>query len=174
MTPTPPATADVTRRRFLGRLTGLIAAAIGAALALPVVGYLIGPSFRRKSAGRLSAGTVTGLLPGQAVQREVVVETLDGWMKSQTTKGIWVAKLPTGELRVYNPHCTHLGCAYRWNPGDGRFQCPCHGGVYDLEGRVVAGPPPRPLDTLEYRIEDERLVVTYEDFQIGTSKKTPL
>jgi menaquinol-cytochrome c reductase iron-sulfur subunit len=75
---------------------------------------------------------------------------------------------------AYNPHCTHLGCAYRWNSGTRHFECPCHGGVYDLDGRVVAGPPPRPLDRLDVHVEGDELAVRYVDFQSGVSKTTPL
>jgi len=163
-----------TRRRFLGRLTGLIAAVIGTILAVPAVGYLIGPSWRRVSATRASAGTIADLPVDQPVQREVVIETHDGWLKDQNTKGVWVVKRSTGEINVYNPHCTHLGCAYKWSRDEQRFLCPCHGGVYDLNGRVLAGPPPRPLDTMEHTIDGDRLIVTYVDFKSGASKKIPI
>ena len=44
--------------------------------------------------------------------------------------------------------CPHLGCGYRWDDADHHFKCPCHGSVYDIAGKVVGGPPPRPLDAL--------------------------
>ena len=163
-----------TRREFLGRVTGLIAAAIGAVMAVPAAGYLIGPAWRRATPPWAGAGTIADLPTDQPVQREVVIETQDGWLKSEQTKGVWVAKLSTGEIRVYNPHCTHLGCAFKWNQDKQQFLCPCHGGVYDLNGRVLAGPPPRPLDTMEYKIEGDRLIVNYADFKSGASKKSPI
>lgn len=56
--------------------------------------------------------------------------------------------------------CTHLGCTVQWSPADQRFYCPCHGSVYDHEGRVVAGPAPRPLDWFEVSLaKDGRLRV---------------
>ncbi|HUJ79106.1 MAG TPA: ubiquinol-cytochrome c reductase iron-sulfur subunit [Nitrospiria bacterium] len=163
-----------TRREFFSLLTGWIAAAIGATLAVPAVGYFIGPALKRKTPGWLNAGAIAGLSTDQPVQREVVAETVEGWYTTQSTKGVWVVKLSTGEIQVYNPHCTHLGCAYAWNPDAHQFQCPCHGGVYNLDGRVIAGPPPRPLDTLEYRVEGDTLEVKYEDYKSGTHDKTPL
>ncbi|MFQ6672701.1 MAG: ubiquinol-cytochrome c reductase iron-sulfur subunit, partial [Candidatus Tectimicrobiota bacterium] len=54
---------------------------------------------------------------------------------------------------VFHTHCTHVGCPTNWSAQAGRFFCPCHGGVFDKEGRVQAGPPPRPLDRHEVRIE---------------------
>jgi cytochrome b6-f complex iron-sulfur subunit len=59
-----------------------------------------------------------------------------------------------GELFALSPVCTHLGCLVRWNPFDNRFDCPCHGGKYDIRGNVIEGPPPRPLTRLPYRIEN--------------------
>jgi menaquinol-cytochrome c reductase iron-sulfur subunit len=163
-----------TRRDFFGILTGWIVAAIGATLAVPAVGYFIGPALKRKTLGWLHAGSISTLVPDQPVQREVEVGTQEGWFTTQTIKGVWVVKRSTGEIRVYNPHCTHLGCAYKWNPSAHQFQCPCHGGVYDLDGRVIAGPPPRPLDTLNYQIEGTQLEVKYEDFKSGTPNRIPL
>ncbi len=166
--------ATTTRREFFGLLSGWIAAAIGAMVAVPAVGYLIGPALRRTLPTQAGAGTIADLPLNQPVQREVVIETRDGWLKGGSTKGVWVVKLSTGEIRVYNPHCTHLGCAFAWNRDQERFLCPCHGGVYDLDGRVLAGPPPRPLDTMEHTIDGDRLIVTYVDFKSGASKKIPI
>lgn len=167
-------TDTTTRRRFLGRLTGVVAAVIGAIVAVPAAGYLIGPALRRASATRAGAGTIAGLPVDQPVQREVVVETRDGWLKGEQTRGVWVVKRSTGEISVYNPHCTHLGCAFNWSQEKRQFLCPCHGGVYDLDGRVLAGPPPRPLDRMEHTVEDGRLIVTYVDFKSGASQKIPI
>ena len=50
--------------------------------------------------------------------------------------------------------CAHLGCPVRWVPASERFICPCHGGVYDLQGVRVGGPPPRPLDRFFTRLHE--------------------
>lgn len=79
-----------------------------------------------------------------------------------------------GGYRAFSLICTHLGCVVRWVPegGDGKaartlssgknpglFVCPCHGGVFDAEGRVIDGPPPRPLERLEVRVRDGRVFI---------------
>ena len=51
------------------------------------------------------------------------------------------------------------------------LQIPLHRGVYDIDGDVLSGPPPRPLDRLDFRIEDGDLRVNYRDFKAGTPKK---
>jgi Rieske Fe-S protein len=55
-------------------------------------------------------------------------------------------------LRLLSGTCTHGGCLVGWRDDRNRFLCPCHGGTYDVQGAVVSGPPPRPLDELPVRI----------------------
>jgi len=50
--------------------------------------------------------------------------------------------------------CTHLGCIVHWDKTTQHFACPCHGGVYDRTGNVISGPPPRPLDHYEVKVEN--------------------
>jgi cytochrome b6-f complex iron-sulfur subunit len=57
-----------------------------------------------------------------------------------------------GRLLVLSPRCSHLGCFVNYNPLKEEFHCPCHGGRYDITGRVLAGPPPEPLSRLPWRI----------------------
>ncbi len=53
--------------------------------------------------------------------------------------------------RIFNATCTHLGCLVRWDAASQRFLCPCHGGTYDADGKVISGPPPAAL--LEHKTE---------------------
>jgi Rieske Fe-S protein len=56
-------------------------------------------------------------------------------------------------LRALSTVCPHLGCRVRWEGDQQRFFCPCHNGVFDREGNVVSGPPPRALDRYEVELE---------------------
>ena len=59
-------------------------------------------------------------------------------------------KTGRGELKAYSQVCTHLSCAVIPKPAEGVMDCPCHHGRFDAEtGRVLAGPPPRPLPVIE-------------------------
>jgi menaquinol-cytochrome c reductase iron-sulfur subunit len=62
---------------------------------------------------------------------------------------------------VFNPRCTHLGCAYRWDARREQFACPCHGGTFAISGEVTGGPPPRALTKLSSKIEDGTLRVRF-------------
>ena len=58
--------------------------------------------------------------------------------------------------------CSHLGCRVRWDAPRKQFLCPCHGGVYDRDGKVVAGPPPRGLDPVNVRLNPQTSEIEVE------------
>jgi cytochrome b6-f complex iron-sulfur subunit len=61
-----------------------------------------------------------------------------------------VIHAPDGRIRAFNAVCTHLECTVEYRPQKADIFCNCHNGVYDLNGRNVSGPPPRPLE--EYKV----------------------
>ncbi|MEJ2688901.1 MAG: ubiquinol-cytochrome c reductase iron-sulfur subunit [Deltaproteobacteria bacterium] len=63
------------------------------------------------------------------------------------------------DLFVLSPSCSHLGCLVNWNDLKREFDCPCHGGRYDMAGKVIGGPPPKPLTRLPYVIKEGFLYV---------------
>jgi Rieske Fe-S protein len=79
-------------------------------------------------------------------------------------RGVPVQVVRDGErLRAISTVCPHLGCRVRWEGDKDRFFCPCHNGVFDREGRVVSGPPPRPLDRYEVEIVDGSVYLKVKD-----------
>ena len=62
-------------------------------------------------------------------------------------------------IRAMSATCTHLGCQVQWDAKGKKFRCPCHGGVYAADGTVLEGPPPRPLQTIDARIESDSSVL---------------
>ena len=65
----------------------------------------------------------------------------------------------TGQYRAFTAVCTHLGCTVQYRPDLHEIWCPCHNGIYDLQGRNVSGPPPRPLAQYQVHIQGEDIVV---------------
>ncbi len=92
-------------------------------------------------------------------------------------RAVWVVTKDGENFTVFNPRCTHLTCAYNWKeegPHKGHFFCPCHDAVFDINGEVLGGPPPRPLDTLPAKVEKGRLFTIYKDFRVGIAEKIEL
>jgi len=162
------------RRTFLVRITGFIMGLIGLALSIPLVGYVISPAFQRRVQEWAEAGSSDELAVGVPRELSYVVTLNDGWLKTNATKSIWAVRQPDGTVTVFSPLCTHLGCGYHWDSGDLTFKCPCHGSIFDLNGKVVAGPAPRPLDRLPVKMENGRLFVLYKEFKAGTPQQIEL
>ena len=95
-------------------------------------------------------------------------------MENKAVKAVWAVRQSDRQVKVFSPICPHLGCGVRWNQRDGQFQCPCHGSTYDRNGHVVAGPAPRPLDELPWKIEDGELKVIYKEFKAGLTTQVEL
>lgn len=63
------------------------------------------------------------------------------------------------DVRAFSAICTHEGCVVGWNAEQQRIRCPCHGGVFDVMGQVVEGPPPAPLYSFEVEIRDGKVYI---------------
>jgi menaquinol-cytochrome c reductase iron-sulfur subunit len=163
-----------TRRSFFVKTTAFLSSLIGISLAIPFLGYVIGPALGRRPQDWVSLGKADQLPVDEPQALDYTMTVKDGWQKSQVTKGTWAVKRPDGQITVYSPICPHLGCGYRWDQKDRLFKCPCHGSIYDMEGAVKAGPAPRPLDTLPSKVENGELYVMYQEFKSGLSKKVEL
>lgn len=75
-----------------------------------------------------------------------------------------------GTLNIFAVNCSHLGCSVQYSPDVRRFQCPCHGSQFDVDGQVVHGPAVYPLSNLEWKPganPDEIVVSSYQLKGIG-------
>ena len=124
--------SKVSRRGFLDWLMTCGLVVWGVAIIAPVIGY-IWPAQRRG--------------PGvQTVSAGKAEEFADWQTKTIAVSGhpVIVIRTPQG-FRAYSAVCTHLGCIVGWDAQRKQIACPCHAGFFDINGRVVSGPPPRPL-----------------------------
>ncbi|HEY5998146.1 MAG TPA: ubiquinol-cytochrome c reductase iron-sulfur subunit [bacterium] len=159
------------RRAFLRTTVGALSAAAAATLGLPIVRALfVAPPASGVAWSRV--GPVDALGAGSPL--EMKFETLgeDAFLRTPELRSVWAVRSGAGNIEVYSPVCPHLGCHYLWNPGSGRFECPCHASVFALDGRVLSGPAPRPLDTLEHRVDAGVLYVRWTQFRAGVARKT--
>jgi Rieske Fe-S protein len=141
------------RRRTLVLFVNATIALIGGGLSALLGAFAFG-SRTRASGGRwIRAGTTSDLKPDEPVARVLAVSRVDGWYRERSRETVFLVWDGDRTIRALSATCTHLGCQVRWEAKDKKFRCPCHGGVYAADGRVLEGPPPRPLDTIEARID---------------------
>ena len=141
-----------TRRRdFLDWLLSFSALAALATIAYPVWMFIFPPRrARRRASGAVLAAKASQVPPGSGVVFPL-----------GTRPGILV-HTSAGEWRAFSATCTHLSCTVRFRAEDQMLWCPCHDGLFDLGGRNVAGPPPRPLPAHRVSIRGEDVFVTEE------------
>jgi menaquinol-cytochrome c reductase iron-sulfur subunit len=136
-----------------------LGAMIGAALAIPAGVYLLFKPKAQKDAAWVQAADLTQLQikkPEEVVFRRTRV---DGWRTVNEKTTAWVVKTDENKAVVFSPNCTHLGCAYHWDAQANNFLCPCHTSEFSIDGKVLAGPAPRPLDRYQSRVDNGKLFI---------------
>ena len=149
----------ISRRNFLTFGVGAISGLIAVALGIPLVVAAISPALKKNAAEWIEVASVDAIRIGEPQKAEYTMLKKDGWVEEAVRKAVWIAAKDSQNMAVFDPRCTHLGCAYSWQPDKKRFFCPCHDGVFDIDGRVIGGPPPRPLDRYETKIEGGKLFI---------------
>ena len=146
---TAPATkaASINRREFLTYAWGA-ALAVLAVEGAAVSYFFMLPRFRAgEFGGAFRLGPVSSLPPAGTPR---TVGYTDG--------KFWLAHTDEGVKALYMV-CTHLGCLYKWSESNTRFECPCHGSKFTLDGDYIEGPAPRSLDQFEVRVLERGAVV---------------
>ena len=127
-----------TKRNFLKlTLWGSLVAFAGSIL-YPIFAYLKPPKQSDVEVSSVKAGKLSE------------IEKDSGKIVKFGTKPVILVRTASDELRAFSATCTHLDCTVQYRKDFGLIWCACHNGKYDLNGRNVSGPPPRPLD--EYRV----------------------
>jgi menaquinol-cytochrome c reductase iron-sulfur subunit len=162
------APTDPGRRAFLVRAVAGITGLIGAALAVPLAGFASAPGWQSSSPVRLlgraipptlhgegfvSVGALKDFVVGVPTRVVPVRRTTDAWVSGDAPVAAYVYRRSESEVTAFDIHCTHLGCPLDYIGAARRFLCPCHGGVFDREGEVMAGPPPQPMARFATRVE---------------------
>ncbi len=150
---------ESTRRRFYVSFIYGLAAVIGGTLSVPAFVYLFFPPKAKSAAEWVDAGDLSKI-PVNAPQ-EVVFQRkrVDGWKITAEKSTAWVVKTPSNEVVAFSPICTHLGCSIHWDDPTKKFVCPCHNSVFNMDGTVVGGPAPRPLDRFEVKVANNQLQI---------------
>jgi Rieske Fe-S protein len=88
---------------------------------------------------------------------------VNGWEKTVNSYGVFVLRKSQTEVVAFSNVCTHLGCRVNWQANKNQYICPCHDGHFDIDGKVVSGPPPRPLDTYATKVENGLLSIHFQE-----------
>ncbi|MBI4051976.1 MAG: ubiquinol-cytochrome c reductase iron-sulfur subunit [Elusimicrobia bacterium] len=155
--PSPDST--ISRRSFLQWAIFGLGGLIGAILGGAGLGYFISPAFKKKEEGWLDIGRADNFKPGLPIKVEFVERKRDAWVTTERRSSAWILTSNGKDFIVFDPRCTHLGCPYRWDEQKKQFLCPCHTAVFDVDGKVVSGPPPRPLDRFLVKVVGGQLLI---------------
>ena len=164
------------RRRFLAFLTTGLLASLAGLIVAPAVAFVTSPLRKRShpaESGFADAGPLDALTLNQWSLLPIDILRQDGWSKQNQKRSVWVLRHGPADtdISVLSPICTHLGCPISLSPDGSKFQCPCHGGIYNHDGAVISGPPPRAMDPLEFQIRDKHLWVRWQDFKISIPQR---
>ena len=149
----------LARRGFVVRIIQTIQAAIGGTLAFILGGAALAPSFARREETWLRAGDLDALPDNEPYAVTLRIARADGAAETVDRRVVYLVKTGPQQVRAIDSTCTHLGCRTRFNPETHLIECPCHGGVYDTQGQVVSGPPPKPLAEIPARVDGAAVLV---------------
>ena len=165
---------NLGRRNFLKRVSAFGAAVSAVLLSVPVLRAIFAPTASVvRTENWVKVADDTALLDiGVPVRVNFVQSVDDAWVESRTLSAVWLYTEDGEKFKAYNGHCTHLGCSYSYDLDKKTFFCPCHRGQFDPKtGKVLAGPPPRPLDELQVEVRDASVFVNYKDYRLGVPER---
>jgi menaquinol-cytochrome c reductase iron-sulfur subunit len=155
----------VTRRRFMTGVTHGAGAIAAGAFVLPAIGFAVGPIFEKHETTWQDVGAADSFPDDTYVPVTITIVEGIGEAGRSTAYVRRRGAQDTDKADQYNSfiaistRCMHVGCPVRYTPAAQRFICPCHGGVYDFQGKVTGGPPVRPLDRFYTQVKGGRVLL---------------
>ena len=153
-------TSNMSRRDFVTIVTTFLGTIMAAVIGLPGRAYLISPAMRtQKAEAWIPLGPLENYPIGKPAPFNFTRSTVNGWEKTVLSYGVFVLRKDESQVKVLSNICTHLGCRVSWHPHIQEYVSPCHDGHFDIDGNVTKGPPPRPLDQYETKVENGNLFI---------------
>ncbi len=121
---------DLTRRKFFARLSLALGGLCAVILAVPVVGFVIAPLFRKRPQAWVPVGKLDDFTIGRTVQVPYPDPSPLPWAGVTARSAAWLRRESPTQFTAFSVHCTHMGCPIRWLPAAKLFMCPCHGGGF--------------------------------------------
>jgi len=138
-----------TRRKFLNWFLGSTAGAFLVSVFYPLSRYLIPPKVQEST-----ARTVTLAIKPQEIKPN------SGQIFRFGSQPAILVSTPAGELKAFSAACTHLACIVQYRSDINHIWCACHNGHFDLNGKNIEGPPPKPLDEYSVNVRGDQIVVS--------------
>lgn len=139
---------DPGRRNFLDYLLGTSVVATLGAMLYPVIRFMVPPTITEAQQNSVVAGK----------SNEIAANT-GKIFKFGSKPGILI-RTQSGDLKAFSASCTHLDCIVQYDPAAKLIVCACHNGKYDLTGKNISGPPPRPLEEFTVNVKGDDITVT--------------
>jgi cytochrome b6-f complex iron-sulfur subunit len=136
------------RRSILKMFLGASVFASLSSFVYPVLRYLVPPAELNLGADQVLAATMNELKPNSSKVFRF------------GSKPALLLRTDTGEFKAMSAVCTHLSCTVQYRPDMKEIWCACHNGFYDINGKNVSGPPPRPLEQFAVHVKGEEIFVS--------------
>jgi Rieske Fe-S protein len=151
---------DVTRRKFLITGVAVMSGAIAATVGVPAILFVAGPAQEQGDAQEwIRLGSVGSVETGTQTLMKATIERRAGYLTTTEELSVFVSTESGTDFVALSNICTHLGCRVRWVDEQDGFFCPCHNAIFGPDGAVLQGPPPRPLDRFETKVEDGQIFI---------------
>jgi len=153
-------TKELSRRNFMQTAIWGIGGLIGIGFGVPAVAYVVGPSLKKQQSQTwMRLGATSKVELGTPTLFTFTIQSQTGWIVNAQEVSVYVLSTDGRTYIAMSNICTHLGCHIRWITEQNHFFCPCHNGVFDISGNVVSGPPPRPLNRFDVKVDQGELFV---------------
>jgi len=157
-----PSSNHTSRRDFINVVTVTVGAVIGAVVGLPTIGYLVSPALRKQATEAwILLGPFENIPIGIPTFFSFTRKRVNGWENTVTSYGVFAVRKDETNIIVLSNICTHLGCHITWHLDIKEYVSPCRNGHFNINGIETFGPPPRPLDEFQAKVEGGNLFILF-------------
>lgn len=152
---------EISRRKVMGVAVGVINLGLIGAIVGPMAGFATAPLGSKRKEQWVELMDESMIAVGEVKEVTYSLRILDGYQEIERKYTVFLRR-SEAEVICIDPACTHLGCRITYQSAKHRFVCPCHGGVFEEDGKVRSGPPPKPLERHPVKIENGKIWVSRE------------
>lgn len=152
---------ELSRRKMLGVIVGVINLGLIGAVGGPVVGFATAPLGIKRTEKWVKLMDESMIQPGEVKEVTYSLLVKDGYHDVERKYTAFLRRSDDGVICL-DPACTHLGCKIKYQSAAHKFVCPCHGGVFKEDGTVESGPPPKALEQHPVKIEAGKIWIMRE------------